>query len=97
MTIEAGVRGNWTKGDDMDVSLTQAAEGGDSFNEQYFRRLVSRMQKTVSKVRRIDVEELLELALVDGMLEPFAQRLLRSRPDLQDDIMRAMADLEGAG
>ena len=74
-----------------------AEEGAEGFNEQYFRRLVARMQKTVSKVRRIDVDELLELAWVDGMLEPFAERLLRSRPDLETDIQRAVTDLQGAG
>ncbi len=79
----------------MDVSMTQTEDGAESFNEQYFRKLVSSIQKTVTKVRRIDVEELLELASVDGMLEPFAQRLVRSRPDLLDDVQRARAELEG--
>lgn len=74
----------------------QEEENTGGFNEQYFRRLVAQMQKTVSKVRKIDVDELLELAWVDGMLEPFAERLLRSRPDLEGDVQRAVADIKGA-
>ena len=82
----------------MDVQIAQVSpvEGQSGFSEQYFRRLVARLQKTVSKVRKIDVEELLELAWVDGMLDPFAERLLRSRPDLQDDVSKAMEELKGA-
>jgi hypothetical protein len=79
------------------ATTTLVQDSQDAFNEQYFRKLVSRMQKTVAKVRRIDVEELLELAWVDGMLEPFADRLLRSRPDLREDVERAVLDLRGAG
>jgi DNA-binding GntR family transcriptional regulator len=79
------------------TTTTLVQDSQDAFNEQYFRKLVSRKQKTVAKVRRIDVEELLELAWVDGMLEPFADRLLRSRPDLREDVERAVMDLRGAG
>jgi hypothetical protein len=79
------------------TTTTPVQDSQDAFNEQYFRKLVSRMQKTVAKVRKIDVEELLELAWVDGMLDPFADRLLRSRPDLREDVERALMDLKGAG
>ena len=79
------------------TTTTPVQDSQDAFNEQYFRKLVSRMQKTVAKVRKIDVEELLELAWVDGMLDPFADRLLRSRPDLREDVERAVMDLRGAG
>jgi len=68
----------------------------DTFSEQQFRKLIGRMQKTVAKVRRIDLPELLEFAWVDGLLEPFAERLLRSRPDLKDDIDLILNDLRAA-
>lgn len=74
----------------------QIVESPDSFSEQYFRKLIGRMQKTVAKVRRIDLPELLELAWVDGMLDPFAERLVRSRPDLKDDIDQITDDLRAA-
>jgi hypothetical protein len=74
----------------------QIVESPDSFSEQYFRKLIGRMQKTVAKVRRIDLPELLELAWVDGMLDPFAERLSRSRPDLRDDIDQITGDLRAA-
>jgi hypothetical protein len=74
----------------------QAVESSDTFSEQYFRKMIGRMQKTVAKVRRIDLPELLELAWVDGMLDPFAERLLKSRPDLKDDINQITDDLRAA-
>lgn len=74
----------------------QIAETSDTFSEQQFRKLIGRMQKTVTKVRRIDLPELLEFAWVDGLLEPFAERLLRSRPDLKDDIDMILNDLRTA-
>ncbi len=74
----------------------QSVESPDSFSEQHFRKLIGRMQKTVAKVRRIDLPELLELAWVDGMLDPFAERLLRSRPDLKDDIDQITNELRNA-
>jgi reverse gyrase len=77
-------------------SENQIAETSDTFSEQQFRKLIGRMQKTVTKVRRIDLPELLEFAWVDGLLEPFAERLLRSRPDLKDDIDMILNDLRAA-
>jgi|GEM_PF-3339473 len=74
----------------------QTIEPLESFSEQYFRKLIGRMQKTVAKVRRIDLAELLELAWVDGMLDPFAERLIRSRPDLKEDIDQITSDLRVA-
>ena len=74
----------------------QTIDSPESFSELYFRRLIGRIQKTVGKVRRIDLTELLELAWVDGMLEPFAERLLRSRPDLKEDIDSITEDLRSA-
>ena len=74
----------------------QSVESPDSFSEQHFRKLIGRMQKTVAKVRRIDLAELLEFAWVDGMLDPFAERLIRSRPDLKDDIDQICSDLRVA-
>jgi hypothetical protein len=71
----------------------QIVDAPDSFSEQHFRKLIGRMQKTVAKVRRIDLPELLELAWVDGMLDPFAERLVRSRPDLKDDIDQITSEL----
>lgn len=75
---------------------SQTGESLDSFSEQYFRKQIGRIQKTVSKVRRIDLTELLELAWVDGMLSPFADRLSRSRPDLKDDILAICQDIQQA-
>jgi hypothetical protein len=74
----------------------QIVDSPDSFSEQHFRKLIGRMQKTVAKVRRIDLPELLELAWVDGMLDPFAERLVRSRPDLKDDIDQITIELRAA-
>ena len=65
----------------------------EGFSEQYFRKSIGRLQRTVAKVRRIDLGELLEMAWVDGMLEPFAERLARSRPDLKDDIVAACREI----
>ena len=70
-----------------------ASEGIESFDEQYFKRLLSNANKTISKVRRIDIDELMELAFVDGMAQPFAARLLRSRPELKEDVERALDEL----
>ena len=81
------------KGKIMETVLT---EGQTVTDEQYFRQLISRMGKTVSKVRRIDVAELLEWAWVDGKLEPFAARLTRSCPDIADEIELILADLRTA-
>lgn len=75
---------------------TLAADIQEPFNEQQFRQLIGRMQKTVGKVRRIDVAELLEWAWVDGILEPFATRLVRSRPDLAEEVDAILADLRQA-
>lgn len=66
---------------------------GDSFDEQYFRKLLNQANRSISKVRRIDIDELLELAWVDGMAQPFAERLSRSRPELRVDIERALESL----
>lgn len=74
----------------------QSGESPHSFSEQQFRKLVGRMHKTVSKVRRIDLAELLEYAWVDGVLDPFAERLVRSRPDLKEDIDQITQDLRAA-
>ncbi len=74
----------------------QTMESLESFSEQHFRKLIGRMQKTVAKVRRIDLAELLELAWVDGMLDPFAERLIRSRPDLKEDIEQITSELRAA-
>ncbi len=84
----------YREGKAMETTVT---EGQILTDEQYFRHLISRMQKTVTKVRRIDVAELLEWAWVDGKLEPFASRLTRSRPDLADEIEVILADLRTAG
>ncbi len=65
----------------------------EALNEQYFKKLLSSTNRTLSKVRKIDVEELLELAWVDGMAQPFAERLIRSRPELKEDVARALSDL----
>ncbi|MCX6130113.1 MAG: hypothetical protein NTX25_13740 [Proteobacteria bacterium] len=75
------------------MNETASADTEESFSEQYFRKLIGRMQKTVAKVRRIDVAELLELAWVDGMLEPFAERLIRSRPELKEDVESVCQEL----
>lgn len=64
-----------------------------AFDELYFKRLLSRANRTITNVRRIDVEELLELAFVDGTTKPFAERLLRSRPELKDDVDRVLEEL----
>lgn len=64
-----------------------------SEHDQYFRRLLNSSNRTISKVRRIDIDELLELAWVDGMAQSFAERLLRSRPDLKADVERVMTEL----
>lgn len=74
-----------------DSAVTEVEVG--SFDELYFKRLLSRANRTISNVRRIDVEELLELAFVDGTARPFAERLLRSRPELKDDVERVLEDL----
>ncbi len=63
------------------------------FDEMYFKRLLARANRTISNVRRIDVEDLLELAYVDGTARPFAERLLRSRPELKEDVERVLEDL----
>lgn len=78
----------------MNSNENAVAEGeAGSFDELYFKRLLSRANRTISNVRRIDVEELLELAFVDGTARPFAERLLRSRPELKDDVERVLEDL----
>lgn len=77
----------------MSQTADPIAVNEDSFDEQYFRKLLNSANRTITKVRRIDVEELLELAWVDGMAQPFAERLSRSRPELKDDIDRALSDL----
>ena len=64
-----------------------------SFDELYFKRLLSRANRTISNVRRIDVEELLELAFVDGTARPVAERLLRSVPELKEEVERVLEDL----
>ncbi len=64
-----------------------------AFDEIYFKRLLSRANRTISNVRKIDVEDLLELAFVDGTARPFAERLLRSRPELKEDVERVLEDL----
>lgn len=64
-----------------------------TFDELYFKRLLSRANRTISNVRKIDVEELLELAFVDGTSKEFAERLLRSRPELKEDVERVMEEL----
>ena len=73
---------------------TESANFQESFTEQHFRKLIARIHKTSAKVRRIDLAELMELAWVDGMLEPFAERLIRSRPDLKEEIEQACRDLQ---
>ncbi len=71
-------------------------ETSEAFSEQAFRKLIGRMHKTVGKVRRIDLAELLEFAWVDGVLEPFAERLVRSRPDLKEDVEVVVKELTAA-
>jgi hypothetical protein len=75
-----------------DTVISEVSE--ESFDEQYFKRLLSSANRTLSKVRKIDIEELMELAWVDGMAQPFADRLARSRPELKGDIERALVDLK---
>ncbi len=69
-------------------------EAADSSAEKYFRRLVARFHKTLPKIRRIEVAELLEQAWVDGQLDSAAERLAVARPDLYDEIKKARQDLE---
>lgn len=72
---------------------TPIEDESQEFSTPYFRQLISRSQRTLAKVRRIDVAELLEWAWVDGQLEPFASRLVRSRPDLEGEVSRIMDEL----
>jgi hypothetical protein len=75
------------------IQAEGVATGAQSFDELYFKRLLSRANRTISNVRRIDVEELLELAFVDGTARPFAERLLRSRPELREEVERVLEEL----
>ena len=77
----------------MNQTETELPEVAESFDELYFKRLLSRANRTITNVRRIDVDELLELAYVDGTAKPFAERLLRSRPELKEDVERALEEL----
>ncbi|MBC7659459.1 MAG: hypothetical protein H7249_07095 [Chitinophagaceae bacterium] len=77
----------------MNQTETAVPDVAESFDELYFKRLLGRANRTITNVRRIDVDELLELAYVDGTLAPFAERLLRSRPELKEDVERVLADL----
>lgn len=75
------------------TETTALSEVAESFDELYFKRLLGRASRTITNVRRIDVDELIELAFVDGTSKPFAERLLRSRPELREDVERALAEL----
>lgn len=77
----------------MNQTETAAPDVAETFDELYFKRLLSRANRTITNVRRIDVDELLELAFVDGTAKPFAERLLRSRPELREDVERALEEL----
>lgn len=77
----------------MNQTETAVPVGAESFDELYFKRLLSRANRTITNVRRIDVDELLELAFVDGTAKPFAERLLRSRPELRDEVENALREL----
>jgi len=77
----------------MSQTETLVSDVAEPFDELYFKRLLGRANRTITNVRRIDVDELLELAFVDGTAKPFAERLLRSRPELRDDVERALEEL----
>ncbi len=71
-----------------------AHEATDVSEEKYFRRLIAQFHKTLPKIRRTEVAEVLEQAWVDGQLETTARMLASSRPDLYDEIMKARHEFE---
>jgi tRNA U38,U39,U40 pseudouridine synthase TruA len=77
------------------ADVAMDVESQETLGEQYFRKLLSQSGTTISKVRRIDVADLLELAWVDGKAQAFAERLLRSRPELRDEVEEALSSLAG--
>jgi hypothetical protein len=77
----------------MNQNESAVPEVAESFDELSFKRFLSRSNRTITNVRRIDVDELIELAFVDGIAEQFAERLLRSRPELREDVERALEEV----
>ncbi|RYZ82172.1 MAG: hypothetical protein EOP04_22570 [Proteobacteria bacterium] len=77
----------------MNQTVTAVPDVAETFDELYFKRLLARANRTITNVRRIDVVELLELAYVDGTLDQFAERLLRSRPELKEEVELGVAEI----